>query len=79
MIESTAGHGRKVYDIYLYMTFLINFIFYCIILQCCLWRMNPTKKVKMEQEIKKWREKDLDGIKESLANPGNNYMNYHDF
>ena len=36
----------------------------------CLWGMNPAKIEKMEDEISKWRKKDLNAIKRAMVNPG---------
>lgn len=36
----------------------------------CLWGLNPAKVEKMEEEIVKWRKKDPESVKNSLANPG---------
>lgn len=37
----------------------------------CLWALNPAKILKMEEEIVKWRKKDPDSVKHSMANPEN--------
>ena len=36
----------------------------------CLWALNPAKIVKMEEEIVKWRKKDPESVKFSMAKPG---------
>ncbi len=36
----------------------------------CLWAMNPAKIEKMDEEISKWRKKDLIAIKRSMSKPG---------
>ena len=41
----------------------------------CLWGMNPAKIEKMEEEIIKWRKKDLAAIKRAMSKPGI-YQNY---
>ncbi|KHJ41106.1 fork head domain protein [Trichuris suis] len=38
--------------------------------KCCLWSLNGKKVSKIELEIQRVREKDSEGIKDSLANPG---------
>uniref|UniRef100_A0A8D2Q8I4 Forkhead box N4 n=1 Tax=Varanus komodoensis TaxID=61221 RepID=A0A8D2Q8I4_VARKO len=35
----------------------------------CLWALNPAKIDKMEEEMKKWKRKDLVAIHRSMANP----------
>lgn len=35
----------------------------------CLWALNPAKVLKMEEEIVKWRKKDPESVKHSMANP----------
>ena len=40
----------------------------------CLWGMNPAKIEKMEEEIVKWRKKDLAAIKRSMSKPGMAYV-----
>ncbi|KAK2537886.1 Foxn4 [Columba livia] len=37
----------------------------------CLWALNPAKIDKMEEEMQKWKRKDLAAIQRSMANPGN--------
>nr|XP_005495142.1 forkhead box protein N4 [Zonotrichia albicollis] len=37
----------------------------------CLWALNPAKIDKMEEEMQKWKRKDLAAIHRSMANPGN--------
>lgn len=37
----------------------------------CLWALNPAKVVKMEEEIVKWRKKDPESVKHSMAKPEN--------
>lgn len=36
----------------------------------CLWALNPAKIDKMEEEMQKWKRKDLPAIRRSMANPG---------
>lgn len=36
----------------------------------CLWALNPAKINKMEEEMQKWKRKDLTAIRHSMANPG---------
>uniref|UniRef100_A0A8B9NW94 Forkhead box N4 n=1 Tax=Apteryx owenii TaxID=8824 RepID=A0A8B9NW94_APTOW len=36
----------------------------------CLWALNPAKIDKMEEEMQKWKRKDLAAIHRSMANPG---------
>lgn len=36
----------------------------------CLWALNPAKIDKMEEEMQKWKRKDLTAIRRSMANPG---------
>lgn len=36
----------------------------------CLWALNPAKIDKMEEEMQKWKRKDLAAILRSMANPG---------
>lgn len=36
----------------------------------CLWTLNPAKVDKMEEEMQKWKRKDLTSIRNSMANPG---------
>uniref|UniRef100_A0A803T750 Fork-head domain-containing protein n=1 Tax=Anolis carolinensis TaxID=28377 RepID=A0A803T750_ANOCA len=36
----------------------------------CLWALNPAKIGKMEEEMQKWKRKDLPAIHRSMANPG---------
>jgi hypothetical protein len=36
----------------------------------CLWALNPVKIDKMEEEMQKWKRKDLPAIRRSMANPG---------
>lgn len=36
----------------------------------CLWALNPAKIDKMEEEMQKWKRKDLPAIQRSMANPG---------
>uniref|UniRef100_A0A915IVG8 Fork-head domain-containing protein n=1 Tax=Romanomermis culicivorax TaxID=13658 RepID=A0A915IVG8_ROMCU len=36
--------------------------------KCCLWTVSANKRLKMDQEIRKWRDKDPEGIRESLLN-----------
>ncbi|CAB1318373.1 unnamed protein product [Coregonus sp. 'balchen'] len=35
----------------------------------CLWALNPAKINKMEEEMQKWKRKDLTAIRRSMANP----------
>ncbi|TNM89570.1 forkhead box protein N4 [Takifugu flavidus] len=35
----------------------------------CLWALNPAKIDKMEEEMQKWKRKDLPAIRRSMANP----------
>ncbi|XP_023834499.1 forkhead box protein N4-like [Salvelinus sp. IW2-2015] len=35
----------------------------------CLWALNPVKIDKMEEEMQKWKRKDLPAIRRSMANP----------
>ncbi|KAL0965643.1 hypothetical protein UPYG_G00283880 [Umbra pygmaea] len=35
----------------------------------CLWALNPAKVPKMEEEMQKWKRKDLGAIRRSMANP----------
>ncbi|XP_030074960.1 forkhead box protein N4 isoform X2 [Microcaecilia unicolor] len=35
----------------------------------CLWALNPAKIDKMEEEMQKWKRKDLQAIRRSMANP----------
>uniref|UniRef100_A0A8D0CM89 Forkhead box N4 n=1 Tax=Scleropages formosus TaxID=113540 RepID=A0A8D0CM89_SCLFO len=35
----------------------------------CLWALNPAKIEKMEEEMQKWKRKDLPAIQRSMANP----------
>ncbi|XP_062874175.1 forkhead box protein N4 [Trichomycterus rosablanca] len=35
----------------------------------CLWALNPAKIDKMEEEMQKWKRKDLAAIRRSMANP----------
>ncbi|KFP52513.1 Forkhead box protein N4, partial [Cathartes aura] len=35
----------------------------------CLWALNPAKIDKMEEEMQKWKRKDLAAIHRSMANP----------
>ncbi|XP_059510820.1 forkhead box protein N4 [Stegostoma tigrinum] len=35
----------------------------------CLWALNPAKIEKMEEEMQKWKRKDLGAIRRSMANP----------
>ncbi|XP_069786523.1 forkhead box protein N4 [Narcine bancroftii] len=35
----------------------------------CLWALNPAKIEKMEEEMQKWKRKDLAAIRRSMANP----------
>ncbi|KAM3938115.1 forkhead box protein N4 [Leptodactylus fuscus] len=35
----------------------------------CLWALNPAKIEKMEEEMQKWKRKDLPAIRRSMANP----------
>ncbi|KAK3514808.1 hypothetical protein QTP70_032431 [Hemibagrus guttatus] len=35
----------------------------------CLWALNPAKIDKMEEEMQKWKRKDLTAIRRSMANP----------
>ncbi|XP_046697349.1 forkhead box protein N4 [Silurus meridionalis] len=35
----------------------------------CLWALNPAKIDKMEEEMQKWKRKDLTSIRRSMANP----------
>uniref|UniRef100_A0A4W5Q9P3 Forkhead box N4 n=1 Tax=Hucho hucho TaxID=62062 RepID=A0A4W5Q9P3_9TELE len=35
----------------------------------CLWALNPAKINKMEEEMQKWKRKDLTAIRHSMANP----------
>uniref|UniRef100_A0A8C4T6F5 Forkhead box N4 n=1 Tax=Erpetoichthys calabaricus TaxID=27687 RepID=A0A8C4T6F5_ERPCA len=35
----------------------------------CLWALNPAKIDKMEEEMQKWKRKDLPSIRRSMANP----------
>ncbi|XP_078277967.1 forkhead box protein N4 [Rhinoraja longicauda] len=35
----------------------------------CLWALNPVKIEKMEEEMQKWKRKDLAAIRRSMANP----------
>uniref|UniRef100_A0A8C7SJL1 Forkhead box N4 n=1 Tax=Oncorhynchus mykiss TaxID=8022 RepID=A0A8C7SJL1_ONCMY len=35
----------------------------------CLWALNPSKINKMEEEMQKWKRKDLTAIRHSMANP----------
>ncbi|MFT7817835.1 forkhead box protein N4-like [Arapaima gigas] len=35
----------------------------------CLWALNPTRIDKMEEEMQKWKRKDLLAIRRSMANP----------
>ncbi|XP_026885572.2 forkhead box protein N4 [Electrophorus electricus] len=35
----------------------------------CLWALNPAKIDKMEEEMQKWKRKDLSAIRRSMANP----------
>ncbi|KAL3842956.1 hypothetical protein ACJMK2_020926 [Sinanodonta woodiana] len=37
----------------------------------CLWGLNPAKIEKMEEEIVKWRKKDPESVKNSMARPEN--------
>lgn len=37
----------------------------------CLWALNPAKILKMEEEIVKWRKKDPESVKHSMAKPEN--------
>lgn len=39
----------------------------------CLWALNPAKIDKMEEEMQKWKRKDLAAIHRSMANPGRAY------
>ncbi len=36
----------------------------------CLWGLNPAKIEKMDEEISKWRKKDPQAIRRSMAKPG---------
>lgn len=40
----------------------------------CLWALNPAKIDKMEEEMQKWKRKDLAAIHRSMANPGRAYI-----
>lgn len=40
----------------------------------CLWALNPAKIDKMEEEMQKWKRKDLPAIRRSMANPGENFI-----
>lgn len=37
----------------------------------CLWAMNPSKVVKMDEEVQKWSRKDPQAIKKAMVYPGN--------
>lgn len=36
----------------------------------CLWALNLARIDKMEEEMHKWKRKDLAAIRQSMANPG---------
>lgn len=36
----------------------------------CLWGLNPAKVEKMQEELHKWRRKDPQTIRRSMAKPG---------
>lgn len=40
----------------------------------CLWALNPAKIDKMEEEMQKWKRKDLPAIRRSMANPGQEFI-----
>lgn len=66
-VEAPGGHGRKVRK--------LHWILSCSrnrrnSFQCCLWTLNPQKVTKMDQEIRKYREKDPVGVREAYARPG---------
>lgn len=45
----------------------------------CLWALNPAKIEKMEEEMQKWKRKDLPAIRRSMANPGKHvFTNWQD-
>lgn len=43
----------------------------------CLWALNPAKIDKMEEEMQKWKRKDLPAIRRSMANPGLESLDYY--
>jgi len=44
----------------------------------CLWALNPAKIDKMEEEMQKWKRKDLPAIRRSMANPGVESLEYYE-